>query len=266
MKGGRIRNLVLAGSFLAASFAACMEPPPKIDSIPASGLSLRLHNFGASAQDARSAFQAVRQSNKNFALVREGGDGEVLVGLENDSPKCVAPTALCSYKVAVRIKNNAGKVVHSSVFDVSANGERCGDLCDKALNSMVVKVIDAAVASLKSGSDAADGGASDGEAPVAAADTSDGGEAVAVADAAAPPTAKAASKKPEKKDGKDSKDAKDKSASSGKEPPICTIAHGPQLKADEAERRAAQVEALHRMTVLAQDEYDCLRKAYLDRL
>ena len=237
MSGGRIRNVVLAGSFIAASFAACMEPPPKIDSIPPSGLSLRLHNFGASAQDARSAFQAVRQTNKNFALVREGGDGEVLVGLENDSPKCVAPTALCSFKVAVRIKDNAGKVVHASVFDVSANGERCGDLCDKALNGMVVKVIDAAVASLKVGEDTTDGGGGDGEAHVAASDISDAGESVA--DAAAPPAAKAASKKPEKKDAKD---PKDKAAGSGKEPSICAIAHGPQLKTDEAERRAAQDE------------------------
>src|SRR5688500_14421438 len=125
-------TFLLAGSFVAVAFSACVEPPPKIDSIPPSGLSLRLHTFGASAQDARSAFQAVRQTNKGFALVREGGDGEVLVGLENDSPKCVAPTALCSFKVAVRIRNNAGKVVHSGITQVSANADRCADLCDKA--------------------------------------------------------------------------------------------------------------------------------------
>jgi hypothetical protein len=71
---------------------------------------------------------------------------------------------------------------------------------------------------------------------------------------------KAASKKPP---GKDAKDGKDRAA---KDSPLCSIARGPQLKADEAERRAAQVEVLHRIDVLSQDEYDCLRKAYLDRL
>lgn len=257
MSGGRLRHVLLGGLFLGASFAACMEPPPKIDSIPSSGLALRVHTFGASAQDARSAFQAVKQSNKSFSVVREGGDGEVLVGLENDSPKCVAPTALCSFKVALRIKNNAGKVVHASVFDVSANAERCADLCDKALNSMVVKAIDTAVATLKPGSEPGDGGAMDGEAPVAATDSPDASEPAADA---APPVAKAASKKPA------GKDAKEKAAGATKDPAICSIARGPQLKADEAERRAAQVEALHRMTVLSQEEYDCLRKAYLDRL
>ena len=50
------------------------------------------------------------------------------------------------------------------------------------------------------------------------------------------------------------------------EPAICAIAHGPHLPSEEAEKRAAQVEALKRLEVLTQDEYDCLRKAYLDRL
>ncbi len=36
--------------------------------------------------------------------------------------------------------------------------------------------------------------------------------------------------------------------------------------AAEAEKRAAQVEILKRLSVLDQDEYDCLRKAYLSRL
>jgi hypothetical protein len=251
-------GLALGTLSIALSFPACFEPPPRIESIPPSGLALRLHVFGASAKDASDAFQALKQTNKGFALVREGGDGEVLVGLENDSPKCVAPTALCSFKVALRIKNNAGKVVHTSVTQVSANAERCADLCEKALNNLVVKVVDAAVAALKGGSaDATDGGAADAEAPLAAvAEAVDAGEPVD----AAPPVTKAASKKPP---GKDAKDGKDRAA---KDSPLCSIARGPQLKADEAERRAAQVEVLHRIDVLSQDEYDCLRKAYLDRL
>jgi serine/threonine-protein kinase len=132
-------------------FAACVEPPPKIAAIPAGGLALRLYVFGASALDARQAFDAAKHTNKNLRIVREGGDGELLVGLENDSPKCVAPMALCSFKVALRIKNNDGKVVHRSTTTASANAERCADLCDRALSSMVVKAIEAASAALKGG-------------------------------------------------------------------------------------------------------------------
>jgi hypothetical protein len=50
------------------------------------------------------------------------------------------------------------------------------------------------------------------------------------------------------------------------EPAICAVGHGNHLPSDEAERRAAQVEVLKRLNVLSQDEYDCLRKAYLERL
>ncbi|MGH7281783.1 MAG: hypothetical protein ACRELY_09695, partial [Polyangiaceae bacterium] len=50
------------------------------------------------------------------------------------------------------------------------------------------------------------------------------------------------------------------------EPTICAVGHGAHLPSDEAEKRAAQVEVLKRINVLDQDEYDCLRKAYLERL
>src|SRR5262245_44542187 len=71
---------------------ACVEPPPKIAAIPSTGLAVRLHVFGASALDARRTFDAAKANNKNFRIVQEGGDGELLVGLDNDSPKCVEPT------------------------------------------------------------------------------------------------------------------------------------------------------------------------------
>ena len=76
-----------------------------------------------------------------------------LVGLENDSPKCVPPTALCSYKVAVRIRDNQNKVVHSASTTASATAERCSDLCEKAINHAVVKVVETAVSVLKNGAD-----------------------------------------------------------------------------------------------------------------
>jgi hypothetical protein len=258
-------SIAAAVPALGAIFAACVEPPPKISSIPSSGLAVRLYVFGASAQEARQAFQAAKQNNKNFSVVKEGGDGEILLGLDNDSPKCVAPTAFCSFKLSFRIKDNQANMVHAATTSVSATAERCGDLCDRALNSAVVKVIEAAVVALKHGPVEDDGGSDAGEGgPV---DTSEAGASVtpptsASADASTPakPVAKKAGGKEKEKP------APPKPEPARPEPAICAVGHGPHLPADEAERRAAQVEALKRMSVLDQDEYDCLRKAYLERL
>jgi hypothetical protein len=235
--------LAVATVVAAVPFTACVEPPPKIAAMPASGLSLRLYTFGASAKEAREAFELVKANNKSFALVREGGDGEVLVGLENDSPKCVQPTALCSFKVAYRIKDNQGKVVHASTTTISANAERCTGLCERALNNIAVRVVEAAAAALKGN-----------EIPVDEASVDDGGGAVVVVEASA--AVDAAPAKPKKHGGKEVKP----------EPPMCSVAAGPHLPTQEAETRAAQVEALKRLGVLEQDEYDCLRKKYLERL
>lgn len=241
-------------------FFACGEPPPKVASIPPQGMSLRVFAFGASAQDARGAFEAARQTNQKLRIVREGGDGEVLVGLENDSPKCVAPTALCSFKVAYRIKDNQGKVVHAETIGVSANAERCNDLCGRALNNMVVKVLEAAATHLKiADPDAATLSSS----AVASSDASD-------LDANEPLTTPAvdaapASPAPKPKKGKPAKPDVAQAPAKA-EPALCVVGHGPHLPSEEAEKRAAQVEALKRLNVIEQDEYDCLRKAYLDRL
>ena len=129
------------------------------------------------AQDARQAFSAAHQTNKQLKVTNEGGDGEVLIGLEEDSPKCVQPTAICSYKVAVRIRDNQGKTVHASTLNATANAERCQDICEKALNVAVVKVVDAAVAALNPRSASEDGGVTgeSGEAGELTSSSSDGG-------------------------------------------------------------------------------------------
>ena len=235
--------------------AACVDPPPKIQSIPASGLALRLYVFGANAQDTYEAFNAAKRTNENFHLVKQGGDGEVLVGLENDSPKCVPPTGLCSYKVAVRVRDNGGSVVHAATLSAAASGDRCGDLCSKAVNSVVIQVIEAAVAALKNGAGSVDAGISE---PVDAG--ADPDASVAATDAGASP------KPPVKKGASKAAAPKPPEPPPKPEPAICAIAHGPHLPSEDAEKRAAQVEVLKRINVLDQDEYDCLRKAYLERL
>jgi hypothetical protein len=249
MKSGKA-TIALFSSVLGMAFFACVEPPPRIAAIPPSGMALRLYVFGASAQEARRAFEAVKQNNKNFTLVNEGGDGDVVVGLENDSPKCVAPTGLCSFKLAFRVRDNQGTVLAATTTNVSANAERCADLCERALNSAVVKVVEAAASVLHVGTADADGGmlASDGGAWESDATSTD-----AASSAAAKPPKKSAPKNA-------------KSESSKAEPIMCSVGRGPTLPAEEAEKRAAQVEALKRLGVIEQDEYDCLRKAYLERL
>jgi hypothetical protein len=234
---------------------ACVEPPPKISAIPSQGLALKVFVFGASAQDARRAFEAVRQNNQSFSVVNEGGDGEVLVGLENDSPKCVPPTALCQYRVAFRVRNYKGEVVQNTpATTISASSDRCMDLCAKALNNMVVKVVEAAAVALKSG------------APPPPVEPPEAG----VEDAAADAEVDAAPPPPEKPPPRGKKPPPKKPPEPPPPPkavpPICTVATGPRLASEDAEKRAAQVEVLKRINVIDQDEYDCLRKAYLDRL
>lgn len=223
---------------------ACVEAPPKISAIPPGGLALKVHVFGASAQDARRAFEAAKQNNQSFSVVNEGGDGDVVVGLENDSPKCVQPTALCSYRVVFRVRNYKGEVVSTSSTTVSATSDHCADLCTKALNNMVVKVVETAANSLKNGPAPADD--SQGE---------DGGADAEPPDAAPIPITRG-KKPPPKKVEPPPKPT----------PTMCTVASGPRLASEEAEKRAGQVEVLKRINVIDQDEYDCLRKAYLDRL
>lgn len=239
---------IFAGSVAVATFLhACVEAPPKIPAIPPSGLALRVHVFGASATDARRTFQAVKEKNPSFSVVNEGGDGEVLLGLENDSPKCVAPTALCSFRVSYRIKDKKGEVVAAQKTTIQASSDHCSDLCQKALNKVAVTIVETAVAALTAG-----GSLTDPDAGV------DGGEVAAV-ELDATPNAKSGPGNPAKK--------KSLGKEAGKsEPDICAAGAGSRLPTDEAERRAAQVEALRRLNVLDQTEYDCLRKAYLNRL
>jgi hypothetical protein len=51
-----------------------------------------------------------------------------------------------------------------------------------------------------------------------------------------------------------------------KEPLVCAIASGTRLPSEEVEKRVAQADALRRQGILDQDEFDCLRKAFLSRL
>ncbi len=241
----RSLSAILFGAAAAGiGLHACVEPPPKIAAIPPTGLALRVHVFGASAAEARRSIEAVKENNKTFSVVKEGGDGEVLLGLENDSPKCVAPTAICSYKIAVRIRDNESKVVHASTTTVTASSDRCSDLCAKALVDVAVKVVEIASAALKDDA-VAEASVEDAAEPVEAGPTETG------------PVAKAGGKKTK---------PEPKAEPAKPEPIMCAVGHGARLPTEDAERRAAQVEALKRLSVLDQDEYDCLRKAYLDRL
>jgi hypothetical protein len=245
--------LVIAPLVTAFGLYACGEAPPKIAAIPPGGLAIRLHVFGASAQEAHRSFEAVNQNNPTFHLVKEGGDGEVVVGLENDSPKCVPPTALCSYKIAYRIRDKTGSLVYTQVTNVSATSEHCSDLCSKALNNIAVKVVELASAALKNGN------LPDASTEVDAAPS----EADAAVDANVPEVGPAHGhgKKPPPVVKPEPPPPPSKP-----QPVLCSVGSGPRLASEDAEKRAAQIEVLKRIDVLDQEEYDCLRKAYLDRL
>jgi hypothetical protein len=155
-------------------------------------------------------------------------------------------------KVSFRVRDNKGEILHASTTTISASSDRCSELCSKALNNVAVKVVEAAAGVLKGGG-----------APDASVESTEGGTAVdagttidaaPAVDAAAP--APRGSKKPAAKVEPPPKP----------QPAICSVASGGRLPAEEAEKRAAQVEVLKRLNIIDQDEYDCLRKAYLARL
>lgn len=221
-------------ALFAVALSGCFVPPPKIPAIPASGLAVRLYVFGASATDAQRTFAAVKENNPSFSLVSAGGNGEVVVGLENDSPHCVPPTALCSYRVSYRIRDNDGVVVSAKTKSVEATATSCSDLCAKALTNVAVQIVETVAADL------------------AEREKAEPSPAALVA-LAAPFTARA-------------KAAPDAKTATRAEPAICSAARGQRLPSKDAETRAAQVEVLKRLNVLDQSEYDCLRKAYLERL
>lgn len=223
MKTSRLMRAALTLG-LAIMCDACLDPPPKITTLPPAGLSVRVHIFGAAANEVNQAFLAVNKNNPSFHIVNDGGDGDILLGLENDSPMCVPPTGLCSFKVAYRIRDKTGEAVATNTTSITAESDHCADLCARAVNNVVVKVIEDASTALT------------GPPP---APPDDAGASKAAA------KAKAASKAP---------------------PPMCAIAAGPRLPTEEAEARAAEVEVLKRVGVIDQNEYDCLRKAYLSRL
>lgn len=210
MSRGAFYRIATLGLFLAA----CVEPPPKIAAIPAGGLSLRVYVFGASADDAKRTFAAAHRNNDGFHLVDDAGDADLVVGLENDSPACVAPTAFCSFRVAYRVRDKEGSVIDEGGSTMSATASSCTNVCAIALRNVATKLIETAAVALG--------------APAVEEET----------------TANAKTKR---------------SA-------FCALASGARLPSNEAEKRTLQVETLKRLNLLAPREYDCLRKAYLERL
>jgi hypothetical protein len=133
---------------LLVSTPACVPPPPNIAAVPPSGMSLRVHIFGAEATDVHDAFVAANKNTPKFHVVNDGGDGDVLLGLENDSPMCVPPTGLCSFKIGYRVRNNSGEAVTSGTTTVTAQSDKCASLCSVAINNVVVNVVQEAATAL----------------------------------------------------------------------------------------------------------------------
>jgi hypothetical protein len=111
-------------------------------------MSLRVHIFGAEATEVHDAFVAANKNTPKFHVVNDGGDGDVLLGLENDSPMCVPPTGLCSFKIGYRVRNNSGEAVTSGTTTVTAQSDKCASLCSIAINNVVVKVVQEAATAL----------------------------------------------------------------------------------------------------------------------
>lgn len=231
----------MTGRFITLSAAlplllvSCMEPAPKIDAIPSTGLALRVHVFGAAAEDGRAMFNSVRDTNQKLRFVQEGGDGEVLLGIDQDNARCVEPTAYCEFRVAYRIRNASGKVVFAEATKVGLSADSCSSLCRRALQKAAVIAVEKAASALTAQKDDQ---SEKSEKPEKSGDDSPAGA----------PTGKRGSR------------------AKRRQPPICQVGAGPRLPSEEAEKRMAQIDALKRQEVLDEEEFECLRKAFLARL
>jgi hypothetical protein len=237
---------------------ACVEAPPALPALASKPLSIRLHVFGADAEDAHDAVVSLKRNNPNFAVVQDGGDGDVLIGIEKDSAQCVEPTAHCSYRISYRVRRAGGEVVLARDETILADSDSCSRLCDKALNKVAVKAVEDAADALR-------------DAPAAAPSASAASPAgsASAGPGTRPPPGSSARPEPGARPGASAKTpAGDAPADAAAAPAtgICSVAVGPPLPAKEAERRVAQVDALKRLGVIDEAEFDCLRTAYLERL
>jgi hypothetical protein len=170
-RAGQLCLRAVAVAVLAVAGYECLPPPPpRVTSVPPAGLALRVHVFGASATEVNDAFVAAHKSTPSFRVVQDGaggggGDGDVLVGLENDSPMCVPPTGLCSFKVSYRVRNNAGDALASNTTTINAQSDHCADLCAQAINNVVVRVLDDAATAFAAASADDTGAKPDGGKP-----------------------------------------------------------------------------------------------------
>jgi hypothetical protein len=261
------RRLPPLAALLASAGLSCVEAPPPISAIGTSTLAIRLFVFGADAEDSDAAFRAVHKNNPGFSVVPDGGDAEVLVGLEKDSTQCVEPTALCSYRLSYRIRSPKGEVLHSENTTILADSDSCTRLCDKALNKVAVLVVEAAAAVVKGGKPAPAPAGSVTPAPSAGPVPSPSASAAPAASASASP---APSGSVALKPGEKPPEPKPVEPPGPRPAPtaggICSVGEGPRLPAKEAEKRVAQVDALKRLGILTEAEFDCLSAAYLARL
>lgn len=254
-----LRTAIAVACTLASALAvACVEAPPALPALASKPLAIRLHVFGADAEDAHDAVVSLKRNNPTFSVVQDGGDGDVLIGIEKDSAQCVEPTALCSYRISYRVRRPGGEVVLARDETVLADSDSCSRLCDKALNKVASKVVGDAADALRDAPSAAPSAST----PAPSASSSGPGSGAA-------PGSSARTEPGPKADASGKAAASDETPASDAAAPekgICSVAVGPQLPAKEAEKRVAQVDALKRLGVLDEAEFDCLRKAYLERL
>jgi hypothetical protein len=262
-------RLALTAGLFSILGLSCVAPPPTINALSGRNLAIKVFVFGADAEDAKDAFEGIHSNNPTFTVVQNGGDADVLIGIEKDSAKCVEPTALCSYRISYRVRNTKGELLKEDSTTILQDADSCARLCKKVLNKVAVTVVEATAAAVQSGAPApaASASAEPEATPEPVASTS----AAPSASAEAPrpawmkgvPTAKASASAEPPKPPPPPEAPK---AAKGKPSKICSVGEGPKLPPEEAEKRVAQVDALKRLDVLTQEEFDCLRTAYLARL
>ncbi len=272
MQPKRVRHplrsaLPLTAALFSILGLSCVAPPPTINALSGRNLAIKVFVFGADAEDAKDAFEGIHSNNQTFTVVQSGGDADVLIGLEKDSAKCVEPTALCSYRISYRVRNPKGELLKEDSQTILQDADSCARLCKKVLNKVAVTVVEAAAAAVQSGSPAPAASASAEPEPEPSAAPSASASAAPSASVPAwkiPPKGSTSAKPVEPPKPEPPKPEPPKPH--GKDPKICSVGTGPKRPPEEAEKRVAQIDALKRLAVITEAEFDCLKTAYLARL
>jgi hypothetical protein len=294
---GRQRALLLAtalglGMGVGLLGPGCLEAPRPINGLGDRGLSLRVHVFGADADQAQGMLDWLTRSNPGLRLAsgnaEAAADGDVVIGLDRDEPPCAAAEGSCQYRMSLRVRDPGGRIRLGETRNVSSDGQSCSLRCKRTLQEAITQAMETSVGVLTRPVAATDPPAPkleslevetgqavqpvesttaspDSQPPALPLPTSPGNERSAAADAGTPTQITAVEITP-RRPARAARPRAVAASRTTRSLTVCPKAGHGRLRADEVERRLAQLELLQKSRIITGGEYQCLRRQLLARL